>query len=73
MVLPLALPPAQLAAAADGTLDVSQLGLGLKAAGLDDVAGLADGLATELSEQARTSLAQERAAQPAVGGRAARL
>jgi anion-transporting ArsA/GET3 family ATPase len=59
MTRPLALPPAQLAAAADGTLDVSQLALGLKAAGLDDIPGLADGLGTELSEQARTALGQD--------------
>jgi uncharacterized protein YidB (DUF937 family) len=59
MARPLALPPAQLAAAADGTLDVSQLALGLKAAGLEDIPGLAGGLGTELSEQARTALGQD--------------
>jgi anion-transporting ArsA/GET3 family ATPase len=59
MARPLALRREQLAAAAAGSLDVTQLALGLKAAGLDDVAGLADGLATELSEQARTALGQD--------------
>jgi anion-transporting ArsA/GET3 family ATPase len=59
MARPLALGGEQLAAAAAGNLDVVQLALGLKAAGLDDVAGLADGLAAELSEQAKTALAQD--------------
>jgi len=59
MARPLALPREQLAAAADGTLDVAPLALGLKAAGFDDVAGLADGLRAELSEQAKTALAQD--------------
>jgi anion-transporting ArsA/GET3 family ATPase len=59
MARPLALPPGQLAAAAEGVLDTSQLALGLKAAGLDDVPALAADLATELAEQARTGLAQE--------------
>jgi anion-transporting ArsA/GET3 family ATPase len=59
MARPLALPPEQLAAAADGVLDIDQLAQGLKAAGLDDSLSLAAGLATELSEQARTALAQD--------------
>jgi len=59
MARPLALPAAQLAAAAEGTLDTSQLILGLKAAGLDDNPRLAEQLATELSDQARTALGQE--------------
>jgi hypothetical protein len=59
MARPLALPPAQVAAAADGKLDTSQLALGLKAAGLDDTPGLAGQLAAELSEQARTALGQD--------------
>ena len=59
MARPLTLPHEQLEAAAAGDLDVAQLALGLKAAGLEDVAGLADGLATELSEQAKTALAQD--------------
>jgi anion-transporting ArsA/GET3 family ATPase len=58
MARPLALPPDQLEAAASGVLDQDQLAVGLKAAGLDDSVGLAAGLATELSEQARTALAQ---------------
>jgi anion-transporting ArsA/GET3 family ATPase len=59
MTRPLALPPEEIQAAADGALDVDQLAQGLKAAGLDDSQGLAAGLATELSEQARTALAQD--------------
>jgi anion-transporting ArsA/GET3 family ATPase len=59
MARPLALPPDELVAAADGELDLDQLALSLKAAGLDDSLGLAAGLATELSEQARTALAQD--------------
>jgi anion-transporting ArsA/GET3 family ATPase len=59
MARPLALPPDQLVAAADGELDIDQLALSLKAAGLDDSLGLAAGLATELSEQARTALGQD--------------
>jgi anion-transporting ArsA/GET3 family ATPase len=59
MARPLALPPDELVAAADGELDIDQLALSLKAAGLDDTLGLAAGLATELSEQARTALAQD--------------
>jgi hypothetical protein len=58
MARPLPLPASQLAAAADGALDAGQLALGLKAAGLDDIAGLADGLAAELADQARTTLGQ---------------
>jgi anion-transporting ArsA/GET3 family ATPase len=58
MARPLALPSAQLEAAADGVLDRDQLSLSLKAAGLDDSASLATSLATELSEQASTALAQ---------------
>jgi anion-transporting ATPase len=59
MARPLALPPDELQAGADGVLDIDQLATGLKAAGLDDSLSLATGLATELSEQARTALAQE--------------
>ena len=64
MTRPLALPPGQLQAAADGKLDQSLLALGLKSAGLedtggpDDAGGLAAALAAELSEQARTALGQ---------------
>jgi anion-transporting ArsA/GET3 family ATPase len=59
MARPLALPPDQLVAAADGELDLDQLAVSLKAAGLDDSIGLAAGLAIELSEQAKTALAQD--------------
>jgi anion-transporting ArsA/GET3 family ATPase len=59
MTRPLELPAAQLAAAAEGKLDASQLALGLKAAGLDDNPGLAEQLAAELSDQARTALGQD--------------
>jgi hypothetical protein len=59
MTRPLALPPGQLEAAANGTLDQGQLAVGLKAAGLDDSTGLAAALASELAEQARTALGQE--------------
>jgi anion-transporting ArsA/GET3 family ATPase len=59
MARPLALPPEQLEAAAAGALDAGQLLLGLKAAGLDDLPAVAEGLATELSEQARTAAGQE--------------
>jgi anion-transporting ArsA/GET3 family ATPase len=59
MTRPLALPPDQLQAAAAGDLDPAQLALGLKSAGLDDSQGLAAALAAELSDQARTVLAQD--------------
>jgi anion-transporting ArsA/GET3 family ATPase len=71
MTRPLALPPEQLQAAADGELDQGLLALGLKAAGLDHSSELAPALAAELSDQARTALAQnvqadrlDRAGQP---------
>jgi anion-transporting ArsA/GET3 family ATPase len=59
MTRPLALPPDQVQAAADGNLDQAQLALGLKLAGLDDSSGLAGPLAAELSAQAKTVLGQE--------------
>jgi hypothetical protein len=59
MTRPLALPPDQVQAAADGGLDQAQLALGLKLAGLDDSSGLAGPLAAELSAQAKTVLGQE--------------
>jgi anion-transporting ArsA/GET3 family ATPase len=59
MARPLALPPDQVQAAADGNLDQAQLALGLKLAGLDDSSGLAGPLAAELSAQAKTVLGQE--------------
>jgi anion-transporting ArsA/GET3 family ATPase len=58
MTRPLALPPEQLQAAADGELDQGLLALGLKSAGLDHSSDLAAELADELREQARTALAQ---------------
>src|SRR5215472_897086 len=59
MARPLALPPGQVQAAADGELDQAQLALGLKLAGLDDSSGLAGPLAAELAAQAKTALGQE--------------
>jgi anion-transporting ArsA/GET3 family ATPase len=59
MTRPLALPPAQLQAAADGELDLALLALGLKSAGLDQGTDLASALAAELSDQARTTLAED--------------
>jgi hypothetical protein len=63
MVRPVELADDQLAAAAAGRLDVHDLALGLKAAGIEDSgpAGnldLAGSLAVELSEHAREALAQ---------------
>jgi hypothetical protein len=64
MVRPVDLTDDQLAAAAAGTLDVHDLALGLKAAGIEDSAGpagspgLASSLAAELTEHARLALAQ---------------
>jgi hypothetical protein len=64
MVRPVDLADDQLAAAAAGTLDVHDLALGLKAAGIEDSAGpagnlgLAESLAAELTDHAREALAQ---------------
>jgi anion-transporting ArsA/GET3 family ATPase len=62
MVRPTLLDDDQLDAAAAGRLDAHELGLGLKAAGIDgeaaQSAGLADGLAAELTDHAREVLAQ---------------
>jgi anion-transporting ArsA/GET3 family ATPase len=58
MTRPLALPPEQLQAAADGELDQALLALGLKSAGLEQSSELAAALAAELCDQARTALAQ---------------
>lgn len=58
MVRPVELTGAQLRAAANGTLDEHELGLGLKAAGIEDRRGLAGSLAAELTEHARQALAQ---------------
>jgi anion-transporting ArsA/GET3 family ATPase len=64
MVRRVGLTDDQLAAAAAGRLDVHELALGLKAAGIEDGAGpggnldLAGSLAAELTERAREALAQ---------------
>jgi anion-transporting ArsA/GET3 family ATPase len=58
MTRPLALPPEQVQAAAQGRLDADELALGLKTAGLDDSLGLAAELATELVQDARGALDQ---------------
>jgi anion-transporting ArsA/GET3 family ATPase len=52
MARPALLDEADLAAAANGSLDVGELALGLKAAGISDNHGLAADLMTELSEHA---------------------
>jgi hypothetical protein len=54
------LDDADLAAAASGELDVSELSLGLKAAGISDNHGLAAGLMTELKEHALQVALQNR-------------
>jgi anion-transporting ArsA/GET3 family ATPase len=59
MTRPLALSNGQLQAAAQGDVDQALLSLGLKSAGLDDSTALATALAGELSQQARTALAQD--------------
>jgi anion-transporting ArsA/GET3 family ATPase len=59
MTRPLELAPDQLAAAAASKIDQAQLAMGLKAAGLDDSAGLAAALAIEISEQAKTVIGQQ--------------
>jgi hypothetical protein len=59
MTRPLALPPEQVAAAADGQLDTHELALGLKTAGLDDSLSLAAELAEELASDARGALGQQ--------------
>jgi hypothetical protein len=62
MVRPVELTDDQLAAAAAGRLDVHDLALGLKAAGIEDSSGsagnLAGSLAAELTEHAREALAR---------------
>jgi hypothetical protein len=52
MARPAMLDDADLAAAADGTLDVTELAVSLKAAGISDNHGLAADLMTELREHA---------------------
>jgi anion-transporting ArsA/GET3 family ATPase len=60
MARPAMLDPADLAAAAGGSLDVAELALGLKAAGISDNHGLAADLATELREHALQVALQDR-------------
>jgi hypothetical protein len=60
MVRPAMLDRADLAAAASGSLDVTELALGLKAAGISDNHGLAADLATELREHALQVALQDR-------------
>jgi anion-transporting ArsA/GET3 family ATPase len=60
MARPAVLDAADLAAAASGSLDVSELVLGLKAAGISDNHGLAADLMTELREHAQQVALQNR-------------
>jgi hypothetical protein len=53
MMRPPVLSPADLTAAGHGTLDVADLALGLKAAGIEDSRSLAADLAADLGEHAR--------------------
>jgi anion-transporting ArsA/GET3 family ATPase len=60
MARPALLDPADLAAAASGSLDVTELAVGLKAAGISDNHGLATDLMTELREHALQVALQNR-------------
>jgi anion-transporting ArsA/GET3 family ATPase len=60
MARPALLDPADLAAAASGSLDVTELAVGLKAAGISDNHGLAADLMTELREHALQIALQNR-------------
>jgi hypothetical protein len=60
MVRPTMLGPDELAAAANGSLDLEALGSGLKAAGLGDDHGLAADLAAEVREHALQVFLQDR-------------
>jgi Anion-transporting ATPase len=60
MARPAILDAADLAAAASGTLDVAELVVGLKAAGISDNHGLAADLMTELKEHAQQVALQNR-------------
>ena len=60
MARPAVLDAADLAAAASGTLDVAELVVGLKAAGISDNHGLAAELMTELREHALQVAQQNR-------------
>jgi anion-transporting ArsA/GET3 family ATPase len=59
MTRSLGLPSDQLEAAAEGRLEVDQIVVGLKAAGLDDAQSLAPGLLAELSEQSAAALGRQ--------------
>src|SRR6202167_796619 len=60
MARPALLDPANLAAAASGSLDVTELAVGLKAAGISDNHGLAADLMTELRDHALQVALQDR-------------
>jgi hypothetical protein len=60
MARPALLDPASLAAAASGSLDVTELAVGLKAAGISDNHGLAADLMTELRDHALQVALQDR-------------
>jgi len=60
MARPALLDPADLAAAASGSLDLTELAVGLKAAGISDNHGLAADLMTELREHALQIALQNR-------------
>jgi anion-transporting ArsA/GET3 family ATPase len=60
MARPAMLSAADLAAVASGSLDVAELAIGLKAAGISDNHGLATNLATELREHAVQVAMQDR-------------
>jgi hypothetical protein len=60
MASPALLSSADLAAAASGSLDVAELAIGLKAAGISDNHGLAADLTTELREHALQVALQDR-------------
>jgi hypothetical protein len=60
MARPAMLSGADLAAAASGSLDVAELAIGLKAAGISDNHGLATDLSTELREHAVQVAMQDR-------------
>jgi anion-transporting ArsA/GET3 family ATPase len=60
MARPAMLSPADLSAAASGSLDVAELAVGLKAAGISDNHGLAADLMTELREHALQVAMQDR-------------
>jgi Anion-transporting ATPase len=60
MVRPPMLPPAELSAAAEGHIDLDELGMGLKAAGIEEGRGLLNELAGELAAHARRVVLERR-------------